>query len=68
MNLNYLFLKNVSYIFRRKSEDRHLEIFTMKRSVGLRQPRLDCAVVTNRTTKGSVLSLSHPFIVIQMRI
>ncbi len=25
--------------------DRHLVFFTMQRSVGLRQPRLDCTVV-----------------------
>ncbi len=43
MILNYLL--KVSFFLRRKSEDRHFDFFTMKRGVGLRQPRLDCTVV-----------------------
>jgi hypothetical protein len=43
MILNYLL--KVSFFLRRKSEDRHFDFFTMRWSVGLRQPRLDCTVV-----------------------
>ncbi len=67
MILNYLwgvsFVKNVEII-----RGTTPWISTIKRSVSLRQPRLDCTVVMNRTTKGYVWRLTHPSIVIQLRI
>ncbi len=43
--LNYL--SRISSIFTSKSEERHNEFFTIKQSVGLLDPRLDCTVVMN---------------------